>query len=457
MSPETQWLGYYDRVDQFLEENPFAMILAHPGCGKSTLISYIRTLKKICKDRSKRIGYFSRTAGKASLFMETAGRTLRTNEKIIKDFGSFWDPQDPNLVWNKSQIRVLGSPHSKHTPTLINIGQSSQFESLRFDGLILDDPIDIHTALSHAETMKMDKLLGSLIDRLDPGGWLVIVGRVHLANDFYELIQETRPWIKTLKLPAVHVPGAPFIPQPYSNIRDGIVMCPELWTSKGSELKGDLLFTDKLEKLLKWEWQTGFQQIPTSPADSTFSGIPMRFEMVSPARPLIYSTADPAYSTADNADYSVEMAGCKFHDGILLTDIQDWRINKGWDDEFVRFAIGAGASILGAEINNAATLGQEMIDYCHINGYGLQIIEIRSKGPKEFRIGQMAGKAEKGRVYILHRLTKLPAFQRLKHEWTLYPNVAHDDHLDCLDMLFTLIHGGPKKAPPSIGRSSPKW
>ena len=151
------------------------------------------------------------------------------------------------------------------------------------------------------------------------------------------------------------------------------------------------------------------------------------------------------------------MAGCKFHDGILLTNVQDWKMSKGWAENFVPFGIQAGASIMGVEINNAASLGEEMRDYCQAEGYGLEVVDIRSRGPKEFRIGQLAGKAEKGRVYFLHSLTKIPAFQSLMHEWTLYPNVAHDDHLDCLDMLFTLIQGGPKKAPPSIGRMKSKW
>lgn len=457
LSPETEWLGYYNKMDRFIEENQFAMFLGHPGCGKSTLASYIKILKEICKDRSKCFGIFSRTAGKAGLQLDRAARTLKLNQRIKQDFGKFYDPNDPSLVWNKSEVRVIGSSLEKHTPTLTNIGQSTQFEMLRFDGILLDDPIDIHTAMSRAETMKMIKLLGSLLNRLDPGGWLLIIGRLHLANDFYQLTEEIRDWIKVMRLPAVHVPGNPLTPQPYSSVKQGVVMCPELWTSKDSKLLGDTLFRDKYDKLLRWEWETGFQQIPTSPEDSTFSEILRKFEMVAPIRPFIYSSADPAYSKADNADYSVAMAGCKFHDGVMLTHIQDWKINKGWTPKFVEFAISAGASIQNVEINNAATLGQEMRDYCHTEGYGLEVLDLRSKGPKEFRIGQLAGKAEKGRVYFLHSLTKIPAFQTLMHEWTLYPNVAHDDHLDCLDMLFTLITGAPKKAPPSIGRSKSSW
>lgn len=441
---DKKYLRWYHKVDEVLQESSFSLFLVHPGSGKSTRISFIEVLMEICENRRARIGYFSKTQDKAKLFMEATGTELRTNRALIQDYGAFYDPR---LGWSASKIRVLGSDLTHPTPTLINVGASSQIEALRFNLLILDDPIDLHTALSPAETSRMNKLLGSLIDRIDPGGRLIIVGHRFLPNDNYQQIIDDRPYIRSTVLEAIDEEGNCLDPELWScrrhkprieelqDIEDVwkiIESCP---ACKG----GERLIVEKRERHSKWEWLAWYQQQRVSPEDATFGGIPKAYIKGEPPDLKKFATADPAYSTDNNADYSVVLVGAPYLEGILLTDIQDWRINKGWAPSFCDFAAEAGARKMRVEDNNARTLPQDCRDYVREEGTPLLVENLHSSRDKSFRIGELAGRAEQGRIYFLHRLKKLPAFKRLLKEWDLYPNAGHDDHLDCLDMLWRLL------------------
>lgn len=424
--PECQYLSWYDDFDQHLAKNPLSMTLVHPGSGKSTRVGRQQCVRDICEDRTIRIGYFSRTQGKAALFMSAVGRELRFNQEIINDYGIFYDPHDPKVVWSNEIIRVVGSDPAKPTPTLINLGATSQVESLRLDRIIMDDPIDLNTALSPAETSRMDKLLGTLIDRLDAGGKLTIIGHRFLPDDFYQQVIDERTYIGTLVLPAFHEPND--ITERLDYEDGGQPLAPEIWP-------GDSLIREKRDRHKTWEWEAWYMQERVSPADSTFSDIPTRKADSIPKRPHIVAVFDPAYSTSANADYSVCACGCTYKDGILLTDIQDWRISSAWASNFIPFAVNAGAKEAVVEINNAQTLGEELRAYVRANNLFLRVRDLRSRSNKAHRIGELADWAMAGTIYFYKGLEGKPAFQNLLKEWNLYPNIAHDDHLDALDML----------------------
>lgn len=416
LAPDTQYLAWYRQLDAFLQENPLALILVHPGSGKSTRIGLIQCLREICLDRSIRIGYFSKTADKASYFMTSISRELRHNERLIHDFGTFFDEADPQVLWNTRAIRVQGSERSKATPTLVNLGVASQIEGLRFDWLIMDDPIDLHTALSAAESSMMDKLFGMLIDRLDPGGRILIIGHRFLPNDFYQQLIETRPSVAPLILPAINEKGEP--------------LAPELWP-------GDSIIKEKKERHKSWEWSAWFMQERVAPEDSVFNGAARQLVPSLPEGARLVAALDPAYSTSQESDWTVCAIGCQDQEGgIIISDIRDWRISKGWSSQSLDYAFTNGARELHIEINNAQTLGEETRQLARQRGLPIQVHDYRSKGSsKEFRLGELADRAREGKVRFLDGIQKREAYLRLCDQWDVYPNLQHDDHLDAIDIL----------------------
>ena len=423
LAPETQYLEWYSKIDKHLAENDDVLFLVHPGCGKSTRLSFIETLMAICKDRTIRIGFFSKTEQKAKLFMLNVARELRTNRKLIRDFGIFFDPRDKDCYYSQSMIRVTGATGKEKEPTIINFGASSQYESLRLDLIILDDAVDLKSSRSPTEVAWMDKTLGSLEDRLleetptRTAGKFIILGHRFLPHDFYSVIMNSRPHIKPLVLPAVDDNGNP--------------LAHPIWTRAGIE--------KRKSKKKAWEWQAYYMQNPVPPEDSVFKDVPLVMVKGHVDLKGISSAMDPAYtqpvSMTDDPDWSVAMAGMPYKKGMLITDIEDWRINRGWASAFCNFAVRALARIANVEINNAQTLGTEMDEYRKRHELPLLVRPFKSKDKKENRIGNFADWARENTVYVLQSVTTKPAFIRFKEQWDNYPNTSHEDHLDCADML----------------------
>ena len=417
LSPDIQYLDWYEQVDEHLAQYDDVLVLAFPGSGKSTRLSFIETLMAICRDRSVRIGFFSKTEDKAKLFMLNVARELRTNPRLIRDFGIFFDPRDKDCYDSQTRIRVTGALGKKKEPTIINFGTSSQYESIRLDLLVLDDPVDLKTSRSSTETAWVEKTLGSLMDRLDPEGRLIIVGHRFLPHDFYDLVLSERPHIHPLILSCWNPDGSP--------------LAYPVWTRETLERR--------LRKKKKWERQAYYMQQPIPPEDNVFSDIQIHYEIDLPEVKGKMAAADPAYTAVldmkSDPDWSVTIAGIRHRGGILITDINDWRINRGWANKFCNFASQAEARTVHVEINNAQTLGEEMKEYSNQHSLHLSVKPFKSKRGKEYRIGDLADWAQENGIYVLERLVSSPAFKRLKDQWDNYPNVNHDDHLDCLDML----------------------
>jgi hypothetical protein len=426
-----QYLRWYrEEVDPVIDQYQYLLFLVHPGSGKSTRISFLETIKAIAKDRTIPIGYASRTADKAENYMTSVGTALKTNERLIRDFGFFYDPHDPSLQWSQKKIRVVGSA-DKSTPTLTNFGRGSQYESLRLKLLILDDFVDLKVAESPADTEKADRQLDALKARLDDDGRLIMLGHLFLKGDLYDDLEESRPEFKVIRLPAIYP--------------DGRLLAPELWTERS------LRYTNKdgewVKKYPDWVWECWYMQRSTSPDSCTFSGIPrvhIRDDLIPEDLGLV-AFFDPAYSEGARGDWSVGLAGGRHGGRLIITDIADWRIKAGWAPRFCEWAADVGARTAYPEDNNAKTLPPEMSEYCREHDLPLSVKAVTTRGKKEFRIGNMTGPAADKRILFAESLKGNPAFGRLVRQWDLWPNVKHDDHIETVERLWSITMIGRKR------------
>ena len=155
-----QYLKWYEKLDGMTGK--YRLVLVHPGAGKSTRLKW-EAIRRIVKDRKYKIAYLSKSAGKAKLFRDSIADELQKNQKLINDFGKFYDS---SLKWNNEAIKVIGSG-TEPTPTLSCYGITTQIEGMRPNMMILDDPIDKDTVLSPAESETMAEKLTPWIERLD--------------------------------------------------------------------------------------------------------------------------------------------------------------------------------------------------------------------------------------------------------------------------------------------------
>ncbi len=123
----------YDRIS----------ILAPRGHAKSTWLSIIYPIWNIVNNRDIKIIIVSDTADQAEAYLRNIKDELEANERLIEDFGAFWEkPKSgrPN-VWKAHDITVSRPLRSKE-PTIICGGTGKRIVGRRADIIIVDDPLN---------------------------------------------------------------------------------------------------------------------------------------------------------------------------------------------------------------------------------------------------------------------------------------------------------------------------
>lgn len=417
--PSIKYLSWYNKVDAMTSN--YKLILVHPGAGKSTRLKW-EAIRRLCQNRKYKVAYISKSSKKAALFMDSLGRELKENKRLIKDFGEFYEHGNQ---WNSEAIKIKGSG-ADPTPSISNYGATSQIEGMRPNMIILDDPIDINTILSPADCLSMEQRITPWLQRLhianDSEFW--VIGHRFTPNDLYRYI-EGNPAFQTLVLPAYDI--------------DKNLLVPEFWD------------WEQFEKMIvvshkDWELRAHYLQELISPENCSLKWEWLEKNIVSPAYTEIASftaVADPATSADRKADYSVVVCGGKYKDGVIITGVQRWRISSGWEREFIACANRHKCADLYIETNNTATLHESTQAFANQNGIPIRVHGFKTtERDKSFRMGTLEVPAREGKIYIHRDVLEMEAFQELKAQWTLYPNLAHDDVLDAMEMLVTRIKGG---------------
>lgn len=187
-------------------EKTWVVVNCPPGSGKSTLWHDLIAWM-ICRDRSIRVLYGSRTERQARAY---AGRLRRTLERVIpvkaedrarylglavdaettvcRDFGRF-KPLAHSELWRSEEFvvsQVADMAIEDKEPTLASFGMDSGFLGGRFDLVIWDDLVD-KTTLRTADARENQRkwYLDEAETRLDPGGCFVLQGQRMGAEDLY--------------------------------------------------------------------------------------------------------------------------------------------------------------------------------------------------------------------------------------------------------------------------------
>lgn len=181
------------------------LLLAPRGHGKSELLSKIIPLWLICRDRNERILIVAVSADNAQKHAITIREELQTNERLIRDFGKFYDPKK-SKVWQQTRIQVVRSKNLKD-PTLQTIGMTSSVTGGRFTRIIFDDIID-PDAVNTTELMEKtrNEVIGTILPLLEPGGTVWAIGTRKHFGDIYGWMLDNPMWTATINRAIIREP-----------------------------------------------------------------------------------------------------------------------------------------------------------------------------------------------------------------------------------------------------------
>ena len=160
------------------------LVLGPRGHGKSELVSKLLPLWLICRNRDVRILLVTISEDKAKRFAVVIRRELEHNEKLIRDFGLFYDVRRCDF-WGQRVLQVI-RPCNLKDPTFEAIGIKGAVTGGRCDFLLMDDIIDVD-AVNTSELMvkTLERVRGELLKLLEPTGCAWMIGTRKNFGDIY--------------------------------------------------------------------------------------------------------------------------------------------------------------------------------------------------------------------------------------------------------------------------------
>ena len=175
------------RINQMLRSRRFVW-LAPRKHGKSENSGKYVPLWLIVKNRQIRILIVTAAGGAKGLaarHVMVARHELRNNQRLIRDFGKFYDPRLCD-IWQQEAIEVIRKKKTKD-PTLEATGIFGSVTGGRFDVIIFDDVIDLKKVNTIEQIHKIkDEVMRTYLPLLVPDGRAWMIGTVKAFGDIYQ-------------------------------------------------------------------------------------------------------------------------------------------------------------------------------------------------------------------------------------------------------------------------------
>jgi len=271
------WKDLYEPLHKplcyFIQDNEGQwkkLVLLPRGHFKSSVVTVGYSLWRIARDSKVRILIANATFPLASTFLSQIKDHIQRNDKFKQLFGDLYSSADK---WSEQAITVKREEsYERKEPTVTAFGIGGNLVSQHYDVVLLDDLVNrenTHTADRIYDVMMFYK---DVLDLLEPGGTLIIVGtRWHEADLYGWLMDEDNPVhheFKTLLRTAVEgdyeiVRGA----DGRFKIEGGELLMPTKFTREHLEKlineKGLAEFSSqymndpvpKEDSIFKWDWK----------------------------------------------------------------------------------------------------------------------------------------------------------------------------------------------------------
>lgn len=419
------WL--FDRIREVEADPDEKLDLWFRGAGKSSIITFGKTIQDILNNPEETIGIFSHTRPIAKAFLSQIKREFEQNTFLKGLFPDIlWqDPQKEAPKWSLDDgiiVKRTGNPKESTIEAwgLVDGQPTSKHYSL----MIYDDVVtkeSITTPEMIAKVTESFSLSLNLAGRVCRKRY---VGTRYHQNDTYKTIIDR----KTAK------------PRVYPATKDGTVNGEPVLLTKAELMKN---FDDM------GSYTFGAQMLldPASDKAMGFKSDWLQFYTVirNSSKWNFYILVDPASEKKKGSDYTVILVIGLAPDGnyYLVDGLRDRlnlteRTNKlfGFVKDWKPLNVGYEKYGLQSDIEHIKYVQDQ-------EGYRFKITELGGQQPKNDRIRRLVPIFEHGRFYLPHNHTFISAEGKavdlirvfIDNEYTSFPVCSHDDMLDCMSRI----------------------
>lgn len=436
----TKYLGYkdWDKVHDELEvmlnsPSKRKLILVPRGHLKTAIVTKAYTIQKLLKNPDSRILIANQVWDKAREMLYEIKDYLTTKSELPLLFGNFVSER-----WNQDELVIRQRKKALSAPSVGTTGVEAEMTSTHYDVIIGDDLQGLQNCQTPEQRQKVKRFYRSLLDLLEPGGELIIVGtRWHQDDLYQEILDNERDFYDVTVRKAVE-DGKIIFPKKFSFKMDSE---SKSWVHDPTGMSFD--YINYLKKSKGAEYFAQYENNPIDEEHQLFKKGMFKYWGKKPEGLYVGMAVDFAISEARQADYTAI---------VVLGMDKDWNLyvldymRGHWSpSDIVRNIFDMQSRwkpfVVGMEVNGfQRTLKTAVEEEMRKRRQYFGITEIRN-GPeasKETRIKSLEPFYRSGSVYHAAWMQD----KELEQELMAFPKGKNDDLIDAAAMTLPLMHKG---------------
>lgn len=445
----TKMLGYndwdliHDDIEKFVSRKSLRKLLLVPrGHLKTAIVTKGFAIQSLLRNPDVRILIANQVWDKSREMLYEIKQLLTEKTDLPKLFGEFVSER-----WREDDIVIKQRRKALAAPTIGTSGVEAELTSSHYDIIILDDLQGEKNFQTPESREKVKRYYRSMIDLIEPGGLIVVIGTRWHLDDVYQYIIDNEAEYYDISVRKVIEDGKIIFPKKFQKHFDPKT---KSWESVSYHCTD---YLDYLRKRPSEEFSSQYMNDPIDSQNQIFKKDYFKYYDRRPDRLFVSMTIDPAISEKSSADYfAINVAGKDENYKIYVLDTikGHWKVSESIDNIFTTYQKWH-PSVIGLEtIAYQKALKSWLEEKMRERGVFFPITELRrnTNESKEFRIKALEPFYRDGLIF------HAPWMKSIEQELLQFPKGKHDDEIDALASQLDLLVPGDSQISSGIPEGS---
>lgn len=433
------WDSVHDDMETFVNRKSLRKLLLVPrGHLKTAMITKGFSIQSLLRNPDVRILIANQVWDKAREMLYEIKQLLTEKTDLPKLFGNFVSER-----WREDDIVIKQRRKALAAPTIGTSGVEAELTSSHYDIIILDDLQGEKNYQSPEQREKVKRYYRSMIDLIEPGGLIIVIGTRWHLDDVYQYIMDNENEYYDITVRQVIENGKIIFPKKFQKKFDPKT---KSWEPVSYHCEDYITY---LKKRPSEEFYSQYMNNPIDSENQIFKKDYFKYYERRPERLFVAMTIDPAISEKQSADYfSINVSGMDENYKIYVLDTikGHWKVAESIDNIFTTYEKWH-PSVVGLEtVAYQKALKSWLEEKMRERGVYFPITELKhnTNETKEFRIKALEPFYRDGLVF------HAPWMKSLEAELLQFPKGKHDDEIDALASQLSLLVPGDSQAADGI-------
>lgn len=425
------WDTVHDDMEAFVRRKSIRKLLLIPrGHLKTAIVTKGFAIQSILRNPDIRILIANQVWDKSREMLYEIKQLLTEKTDLPKLFGDFVSER-----WREDDIVIRQRRKALAAPTIGTSGVEAELTSSHYDLILLDDLQGEKNFQTPEQREKVKRYYRSMIDLIEPGGTIIVIGTRWHLDDVYQYIIDNEKEYYDVSVRRVIEDGKIIFPKKFQKKFDPKT---KSWESVSYHCTD---YIDYLKKRPSEEFSSQYMNDPIDSQNQIFKKDYFKYYERRPDRLFVSMTIDPAISEKQSADYfALNVCGMDENYRIYVLDTVKghWKVAESIDNIFTTYQKWH-PNVVGLEtIAYQKALKSWLEEKMRERGVFFPITELRrnTNESKEFRIKALEPFYRDGMVF------HAPWMKSLETELLQFPKGKHDDEIDALASQLDLLVPG---------------